>query len=164
MLVQFMLKNVLSFKEETVLDMTAINAYKEHPGNLIDIGTAEKFLKVAAIYGANASGKSNLHMAMCYFQYIITESFNNVAEDDQTAIARYYNPFSFEEEEEKEFIEECKTIVAVPDAVEHQLEVAEKYGSNCIVLEKSYDDQKKMQEAGYTYYGQTDDYTVYFRE
>ena len=99
MLVQFMLKNVLSFKEETVLDMTAINAYKEHPGNLIDIGTAEKFLKVAAIYGANASGKSNLHMAMCYFQYIITESFNNVAEDDQTAIARYYNPFSFEEEE-----------------------------------------------------------------
>lgn len=45
MLVQFMLKNVLSFKEETVLDMTAINAYKEHPGNLIDIGTAEKVFK-----------------------------------------------------------------------------------------------------------------------
>ena len=35
MLVQFMLKNVLSFKEETVLDLTAINAYKEHPMNLI---------------------------------------------------------------------------------------------------------------------------------
>ena len=75
-----------------------------------------------------------------------------------------YSASFYEEEEEKEFIEECKTIVAVPDAVEHQLEVAEKYGSNCIVLEKSYDDQKKMQEAGYTYYGQTDDYTVYFRE
>ena len=30
MLVQFMVKNVLSFKEETVLDMTAIKAYKEH--------------------------------------------------------------------------------------------------------------------------------------
>ena len=29
MLVQFMVKNVLSFKEETVLDMTAIKAYKE---------------------------------------------------------------------------------------------------------------------------------------
>lgn len=41
--------------------------------------------------------------------------------------------YTFEEEEEKEFIEECKTIVAVPDVVEHQLEVAEKYGSNCIV-------------------------------
>ncbi len=36
MLVQFMLKNVLSFKEETILDMTAINAYKEHQCNLND--------------------------------------------------------------------------------------------------------------------------------
>ncbi len=39
MLVQFMLKNVLSFKEETVLDMTAVQAYKEHESNLIDYGT-----------------------------------------------------------------------------------------------------------------------------
>lgn len=36
MLVQFMLRNVLSFKDETILDMTAINAYKEHEYNLID--------------------------------------------------------------------------------------------------------------------------------
>jgi AAA15 family ATPase/GTPase len=59
MLAQFMVKNVLSFKEETILDMTAINAYKEHACNLIVSETKEKFLKVAAIYGANASGKSN---------------------------------------------------------------------------------------------------------
>ena len=44
MLVQFMVKNVLSFKEETILDMTAINAYKEHESNLIDNGTKEKYL------------------------------------------------------------------------------------------------------------------------
>ena len=61
MLVQFMFKNVLSFREETILDMTAINAYKEHECNLIDTGTKEKYVKVAAIYGANASGKSNLY-------------------------------------------------------------------------------------------------------
>lgn len=36
MLVQFKLKNVLSFKEETILDITAIPAYKEHECNLID--------------------------------------------------------------------------------------------------------------------------------
>lgn len=60
MLVQFMIKNVLSFREETILDMTAINAYKEHESNVICNGTKEKFLRVAAIYGANASGKSNL--------------------------------------------------------------------------------------------------------
>ena len=77
MLVQFTLKNVLSFREETTLDMTAIHAYKEHACNLIDNGTKEKFLRVAAIYGANASGKSNLWLAMKYFQSIIMESFNN---------------------------------------------------------------------------------------
>ena len=29
MLVQFKMKNVLSFKEETIFDMTAISAYKD---------------------------------------------------------------------------------------------------------------------------------------
>lgn len=45
MLVQFKMKNVLSFKEETIFDMTAISAYKEHPSNLIDIDKKEKFLR-----------------------------------------------------------------------------------------------------------------------
>lgn len=100
MLVQFTLKNVLSFKEETTLDMTAINAYKEHEGNLIDCGNKEKVLRVAAIYGANASGKSNLYFAMRYFQKIIAKSFNNVEDGASTAIAEYYVPFSFEENSE----------------------------------------------------------------
>ena len=100
MLVQFMVKNVLSFKEEAVLDMTAINAYKEHDCNLINNGTKEKFLRVAAIYGANASGKSNLYMAMAYFQRIIVESLNNVDDGADTAIRKFYVPFSFEDNEE----------------------------------------------------------------
>ncbi len=98
MLVQFMLKNVLSFRDETILDMTAINAYKEHKCNLIDNGGKEKFLKVAAIYGANASGKSNLYLAMDYFQSIIAESLNNVDDKAETAINKYYLPFSFEKD------------------------------------------------------------------
>ena len=99
MLVQFMLKNVLSFKEETILDMTAIPAYKEHDYNLIKNGE-ESFLKVAAIYGANASGKSNLHQAWFFFQRIIIESFNNtddnVSNTRVSALQKYYVPFSFE--------------------------------------------------------------------
>lgn len=43
MLVQFTLKNVLSFKEATTLDMTAINAYKEHECNLIQKGKKKNF-------------------------------------------------------------------------------------------------------------------------
>lgn len=45
MFVQFMLKNVLSFKEETVIDMTAVHAYKGHPSNLIDLGRRCYFFK-----------------------------------------------------------------------------------------------------------------------
>lgn len=100
MLVQFMLKNVLSFREETIIDMTAINAYKEHECNLIDIGTREKFLRVASIYGANASGKSNLNVAMHYFQNIIRDSLNNVNDASETVLSKYYVPFLFEDTSE----------------------------------------------------------------
>ena len=96
MLVQFMLKNVLSFKEETVIDMAAVSAYKEHDYNLIK-NEEESFLKVAAIYGANASGKSNLHQAWIFFQRIIIESFNNtddnVSNTRVSALQKYYVPF-----------------------------------------------------------------------
>lgn len=100
MLVQFTVKNVLSFKEEATLDMTAINAYKEHKCNLIDIGKKEKFIRVAAIYGANASGKSNFYLAMRYFQKIVLESLNSVEEGKSCAIEKYYYPFMFDEKNE----------------------------------------------------------------
>lgn len=132
MLVQFMVKNVLSFKEEAILDMTAINAYKEHECNLIDIGTKEKFLKVAAIYGANASGKSNLHLAMAYFQSIIRESLNNVSGGAETAIGEYFIPFSFEENKgNSEF-----QIVEIMGGFEYTYGF--EYNAECIVSEWLY--------------------------
>lgn len=132
MLVQFMLKNVLSFKEETVLDLTAINAYKEHPMNLIECGEKEKFLKVAAIYGANASGKSNLHTAMRYFQEIIVNSFNNVKEGEKTAIQMFYEPFIFDGEyNNSEF-----QIIEILDDFEYKYGF--EYNAECIVTEWLY--------------------------
>ena len=132
MLAQFMLKNVLSFKDETILDMTAVNAYKEHPSNLIDFGTKEKLLKVAAIYGANASGKSNLHLAMWCFQQIIRESLNNVDDETMTAIAKYYTPFAFEKSEENSEFE----IVEIVDEDEYRYGF--EYNAKCIVAEWLY--------------------------
>lgn len=132
MLVQFMLKNVLSFKDETILDMTAINAYKEHKCNLIDNGGKEKYLRVAAIYGANASGKSNLYLAMYYFQRIVVESLNNVDDGVDTAIKKYYVPFSFEDNhEDSEF-----QIVEILGDFEYRYGF--EYNSKCIVAEWLY--------------------------
>ena len=129
MLVQFMVKNVLSFRDETILDMTAISAYKEHPSNLIDIGIKEKYLRVAAIYGANASGKSNLYLAMWYFQRIIAESLNNVDDGEPTAIEQFYVPFSFEENEENS---EFQIILILGD---FEYKYGFEYNKKCIVTE-----------------------------
>ncbi len=93
MLVQFVVKNVLSFKEETILDMRAINAYNEHQSNLIDIGRKDKYLKVASIYGANASGKSNLMLAMFYFQSIVRDSLNTVKDGESSTLKVIFSLF-----------------------------------------------------------------------
>lgn len=132
MLVQFRLKNVLSFREETVLDMTAINAYKEHESNLFSVGSKEKFLRVAAIYGANASGKSNLFYAMYYFQRIIAESFNNVKEGQMTAIEENYFPFSFDDNNDNSEFEIVEIIG------EYEYKYGFEYNNKAIVCEWMY--------------------------
>jgi len=116
MLVQFTLKNFFSFKDETVLDMTAIPAYKEHEYNLIDLDMKEKYLKVASIYGANASGKSNLFLAFSCFQKIIIESFNNIAAGEKKVIETCYTPFMFDKDNENTEFE----IVMILDDCEYK--------------------------------------------
>lgn len=96
MIVQFSMKNVLSFKDEVVLDMRSIPAYKEHPYNLMEIPSEDKLLRVAAIYGANASGKSNLYLGMRIFQGIVVESMNAVGNVENKILEQYYQPFAFE--------------------------------------------------------------------
>lgn len=69
-----------------------------------------------------------------------------------------------EDEAEQQFIEACTTIVAVPSAVDHQIQVAETYDSNCILLEIAYDDEAQMTEAGFYCCGKTNSYAVYVRQ
>ncbi len=58
-MIEFSVSNFRSFKDEQTLSLVA-SPDKTHEGNLIR-GDKEKenLFKVAAIYGANASGKSN---------------------------------------------------------------------------------------------------------
>ena len=73
MLLQFNFKNFKSFKDDTSLDMTAtkISEYNNH---VIKIGN-EKILPVAVIFGANASGKSNVLEAFRYMSLYVVTSF-----------------------------------------------------------------------------------------
>jgi AAA15 family ATPase/GTPase len=69
MLVMFRCKNFSSFHDEVVLDMRA-TSYTQHPSHIIKHDSVN-LLKTLAIYGANASGKSNLISAMYWYERII---------------------------------------------------------------------------------------------
>ena len=64
MLVQFRFKNFKSFRDEAVLDLSATKI-TEFAERVVSIG-GERLLRAAAIYGANASGKSNVYGAFFY--------------------------------------------------------------------------------------------------
>ena len=66
MLIRFSFKNFKSFKNENCLDMEA-TSLKEHEYNIAKIDNGE-YLKVSAIYGANASGKTNVLQAFDYMK------------------------------------------------------------------------------------------------
>lgn len=74
MLLQFNFKNFKSFRDDTTLDLTAakISEYENH---VIPVGN-EKVLPIAAIYGANASGKSNVLEAFRYMATYVVSSLN----------------------------------------------------------------------------------------
>ncbi len=81
MLLMFKVKNYASFKEEAILDLRA-TAYVQHPAHVIHVNDKLGLLKVTALYGANASGKSNLISAMFFFEYYIFSQFINKKENE----------------------------------------------------------------------------------
>ena len=66
MLIRFSFKNFKSFKNENCLDMEA-TSLKEHEYNVAKTENGD-YLKVSAIYGANASGKTNVLQAFDYMK------------------------------------------------------------------------------------------------
>ncbi|MGB0405524.1 MAG: AAA family ATPase, partial [Fusobacterium sp.] len=96
MLLQFSFSNFKSFRDENTLNMEAASI-KEHQEHLIEKNKNEKYLKLAAIHGANASGKSNVVEAMKYMRYIIFNSFSKAIEWDSILTKK----FKFNEESKK---------------------------------------------------------------
>ena len=91
MLLQFSVTNYKSLRDTAVLSMVAENR-KENPENCFDCGD-RRLLKSAVIYGANASGKSNVISAMTAAVMTIRLS----GRLPQNAGLRYIVPFAFRE-------------------------------------------------------------------
>jgi hypothetical protein len=70
----FKVKNFMSFKDEVKLDFRS-TSYKQHPTHILEVNDKLRILKTTALYGANASGKSNLISAMYFFESYIFKQF-----------------------------------------------------------------------------------------
>lgn len=94
MLLKFLVENYASIRDEVVLDLEP-SVDKEHEENLTYKGKY-KANRLAAIYGANASGKSSLYKAMTMALVILRNSNIRQINDKIPVI-----PFKFDDESSK---------------------------------------------------------------
>jgi AAA15 family ATPase/GTPase len=84
MLIEFSVTNFRSIREKQTLSLVASGAAKDLPSCVIEPDpplpgmSGLKFLKGAAIYGANASGKSNVIKAMRFLSDFVTNSATGI--------------------------------------------------------------------------------------
>ena len=107
MLIQFNFKNFRSFRDDATLDLSAAKM-SEFNDRVVSVSN-EKILPVAAIYGANASGKSNVYSAFEYMvEYVVNSLhygddpvkfgenrptpflFDSVSEDSESSFEVYF--------------------------------------------------------------------------
>jgi len=75
MIVEFTIENFRSYRDEQTLSLYAEKKGEGHPGNVAyPTGGKLGVLKTVGIYGANASGKSNLLRAMAAMRYMVVYS------------------------------------------------------------------------------------------
>jgi AAA15 family ATPase/GTPase len=84
MILEFRIKNFLSFKDEVILNFEAIKDKYLEDSHVVEIVPGIRILKLGIIYGANASGKSNLINA---FEFLHQFWFNSTdSKDEETGI------------------------------------------------------------------------------
>ncbi len=94
MLLQFNFKNFKSFRDDTTIDLTAtkISDFNNHVVSVAN----ERILPVAAIFGANASGKSNVQEAFRYMSMYVINSLDYGDEaDSKKKKSRFFKPTPF---------------------------------------------------------------------
>jgi uncharacterized protein len=87
MLVQFRVGNYRSFREPQTLSLAA-SGDRTHPDNLIPWGK-KNLLKAAAVFGANASGKSNLLNALGFMSWFVRDSATRMNVGDEIPVVPF---------------------------------------------------------------------------
>uniref|UniRef100_B8HV57 ATPase AAA-type core domain-containing protein n=1 Tax=Cyanothece sp. (strain PCC 7425 / ATCC 29141) TaxID=395961 RepID=B8HV57_CYAP4 len=107
MLIEFTVGNYRSFKEKVTFSMVAANIVSKDESldqnNVAVVDDKLKLLKSAAIYGANASGKSNLAHALAFMRWFIVNSSKETQSTDKINVENF--KLSTETEEAPSFFE-----------------------------------------------------------
>lgn len=81
MIYRLEIENFYSVRERQVIDLTVGKKVPDEPGRLVNIhdSVKERAPRVVAIYGANASGKSNVLRAIAFLAWFVQFSFEHKA-------------------------------------------------------------------------------------
>ena len=102
MLIEFSVGNFLSFKDPVTFSMEAASISEHEENNVFDFDKY-KLLKSAVVYGANASGKSNLLKAMGFIKGFVFNSSKGTQATEPIKVEGYR--LSTETENEPSFFE-----------------------------------------------------------
>ncbi len=109
MIKTFTLKNFTSFKDETNFTMEAdLLSVSEHDNHYIRFLNNDAVLKVASIYGPNASGKSNFLKGFMYFKTVVLNGTKHLESREETAA----NKPIFNDFESFKFIDQIDNIIS----------------------------------------------------
>ena len=101
MLIQFRFQNFKSFRDDTILDFSATKI-TEHSEHIVLHGN-EKLLPVSAIFGANASGKSNVVEALRFMTTYVIQSFMYGGDGEKEKVEKLtQTPFLFDSTSQEE--------------------------------------------------------------
>src|SRR5450631_1918535 len=93
MLIEFKVGNFRSIREAQTLSLVASNADKELHCCIIDRElpglSGTRFLRGAAIYGANASGKSNIVKAVQFLAAFVTRSATRIEPGERIGVEQF---------------------------------------------------------------------------
>jgi len=95
MIHKFSVSNFYSFKESSEMDLT-VNDHAPKTNSYIESANDNRITKVAAVFGHNASGKTNLLRVLSFLKWFITSSFNTKPEEEIP-----FRPFFFNKLEDK---------------------------------------------------------------
>ena len=83
MIAEIKFKNMYSFRDETILSFEADKSKEMESYHVVELAADVRLLKVAVVYGANASGKSNIIKICDFIKSFITHTPLNKAESIQ---------------------------------------------------------------------------------